>query len=134
MKMKTGLWIDHRKAVIAALTDKGEEIRQISSNVERQLQRTGDSPLKGPYDQRQLPAEDNRQRAFRGHLNQFYDAVVATLRKAESILIVGPGEAKIDLCKRLEKSHLGARIACVEPAGRMTDRQFAAKVRQYYAK
>jgi hypothetical protein len=25
MKAKVGLWIDHRKTIVAALTDKGEE-------------------------------------------------------------------------------------------------------------
>ena len=134
MKIKAGLWIDHRKAVIAALTDKGEEIREIFSNVERQLPRSVGSPGTDRYDPRQLPAEDSRQRTFQHHLNRFYDTVVATLRKAESIMIFGPGEAKLDLRKHLEKVHLGDRIARVEPAGRMTDRQFAARVRQYYAK
>ena len=31
MKTKVGLWIDHRKALIVAVTDKGEEIRLILS-------------------------------------------------------------------------------------------------------
>lgn len=29
MRTKVGLWIDHRKALIVAVTDKGEEIRLI---------------------------------------------------------------------------------------------------------
>ena len=29
MKTTVGLWIDHRKAVIVAVTDKGEEIKLI---------------------------------------------------------------------------------------------------------
>jgi hypothetical protein len=29
MKTNVGLWIDHRKALVVALTDKGEEIRLI---------------------------------------------------------------------------------------------------------
>jgi hypothetical protein len=133
MKTKAGLWIDHRKAVIVVLADQGEEIGLILSKAERQLERSGDSPPKGSRDSRQLPPEDNSQRAFRMHLGLYYDAVVATLRKAESILIFGPGEAKTDLQKRLVKNKLGARIAAVEPADRMTDRQVAAKVRKYFA-
>jgi len=53
MKTKVGLWIDHRKAIIVAVTDKGEEIRLIISKVERQLRRSGDSPLEGAYDKAQ---------------------------------------------------------------------------------
>ncbi len=50
MKTTVGLWIDHRKAIIVAVTDKGEEIGLIISKVGKQLRRSGDSPLKGPYD------------------------------------------------------------------------------------
>lgn len=134
MKTKAGLWIDHKKAVIVALTDHGEEIGLILSKVERQLERTGGSPLKGPYDPQQLAAENSRQRAFRAHLNMYYDAVIASLRDAESILIFGPGEAKGELKKRFEKNKMGARIAGVETADKMTNRQIAAKVRQRFAK
>jgi len=37
MKRKVGLWIDHRKAVIVAITDKGEEVSLISSNIEKHI-------------------------------------------------------------------------------------------------
>ena len=133
MRTKVGLWIDHRKAIIMVVTDKGEEIGLIVSKVEKQLQRSGDSPLKGRYESQNVPAEDSRQKTFTGHLNIYYEAVIACLRDAESILIFGPGEAKGELKKRLEKSELGGRIAGVETVDKMTDRQIAAKVRQYFA-
>ena len=60
-------------------------------------------------------------------------AAIACIRDAESILILGPGEAKGELKKRLEKSKLGGRIAGVETVDKMTDRQIGAKVRQYFA-
>jgi hypothetical protein len=94
MKTKAGLWIDHRKAIIVAVSDKGEEIGLIVSRVEKQLQRSGDSPLKGRYESLKVPADDSRQRMLTGHLNIYYDAVIAGLCDAESILIFGPGEAK----------------------------------------
>jgi len=133
MRTKVGLWIDHKKAIIVAVTDKGEEIGLIVSKVEKQLQRSGDSPLKGRYESYNVPADDSRQRTFTGHLNIYYEAVIACLRDAESILIFGPGEAKGELKKRLEKSKLGGRIVGVETVDKMTDRQIAAKVRQYFA-
>ena len=134
MKPKVGLWIDHRKAIIVAISDKGEEVGLIVSKVEKQLQRSGDSPLKGRYESLKVPADDSRQRMLTGHLNIYYEAVIAGLRDAESILIFGPGEAKDELKKRLEKSKLGGRIIGVETVDKMTDRQIAKKVRQYFAK
>ena len=134
MKTKVGLWIDHRKATIVTVTDKGEEIGLIISRVEKQPRRSGDSPLKGPYEAHHVQAQDSRQRALTGHLNIYYDAVIASMRDAESILIFGPGEAKGELKERLEKHGLGGRIAGVETVDRMTDRQVAVKVRQYFPK
>ncbi|MGD0948636.1 MAG: hypothetical protein ABSA52_14550 [Candidatus Binatia bacterium] len=133
MKTKVGLWIDHRKAIIVAVTEKGDETALVISKVEKQLRRSGDSPLKGTYEPGRVPADDSRQRTFTGHLNIYYEAVIACLRDAESILIFGPGEAKGELKERLEKGKLGGRIAGVETVDKMTDRQIAAKVRQYFA-
>ena len=134
MKTNVGLWIDHRKAVIVTVTDTGEEIRLIISKVEKQLRRSGHSPLKGPHEPQQVPAQDSLQRAFTGHLNIYYDAVIASIRDAESILIFGPGEAKGELKQRLERNNLGGRIGGIETVDKMTDRQIAAKVRQHFPK
>jgi hypothetical protein len=132
MKKEVGLWIDHRKAVIVVITDKGEEIKLIVSKVEKQLRRSGGSPLKGPHEASQVPADDSRERAFTGHLNIYYDAVIASIRDAEAILILGPGEAKVELKKRLESEELGGRIVGIETVDKMTDRQIVARVRQRF--
>jgi hypothetical protein len=133
MITKVGLWIDHEKAIVVAITEKEEEITLIISMVEKQLRRSGDSPLKGSYESQQVPADDRRQRTYTGHLNIYYDAVIASIRNAESILIFGPGKAKDELKKRLEKNSLGRRVVGIETVDRMTERQIAAKVRQYFA-
>ena len=134
MRAKVGLWIDHRKAIVVTVTDKGEEIVLTISAAEKQLRRSGDSPLKGPYESQQVPADDSRQRTLAGHHNLYYDAVIACIGDAESILIFGPGEAKGELKKRLEKSKLGGHIVGIETVDKMSDRQIATKVRQYFVK
>jgi hypothetical protein len=132
MGTKAGLWIDHRKALIVAVTDKGEEIRLIISKVEKQPGRSGGMRSTTPYEAQQVPADDSRERKFTGHLNIYYNAVIASIRDAESILILGPGEAKGELKKRLVRNKLGGRIVGIETIARMTDRQIAAKVRRYF--
>ena len=129
-----GLWIDHRKAIVVAVTDKGEELGLVISKVEKQRRRSGASPLKGSYESQRVPADDSRQRTFTGHLNLYYDAVIACIGGAESILLFGPGEAKGELAKRLERINLAGRIASIETVDKMTDRQIAAKVRKHFAK
>jgi len=131
MRTKVGLWIDHRKALIVAVTDKGEEIRLIISKVE-QPGRSGGIRSTAPYESQLVPADDSRERRSTGLLNIYYNAVIACIRDAESILIFGPGEAKGQLKKRLERDKLGGRIVGIETIDRMTDHQIAAKVRRYF--
>ena len=134
MSTKVGLWIDHRKAIVVAITEQGEKIEEIGSGVEKQLQRGGDRPLDGDYEVVQVPADDRRQRDFTKHLNIYYAAVITSIRDAESILIFGPGEAKGELKEQLEKNHLGRQIVDIETVDKMTNPQIAAKVREYFAK
>ena len=133
MKDKAGVWIDHHKAVIVLVTPGGEHTAVIVSKVEKHLERSGDSPLKGRYESLQVPADDGRQKALTGELNIYYDAVIAALRNADSLIIFGPGEAKGELKKRLVKNKLGGRVAAVETVDKMTDRQIAAKIREYFS-
>ncbi|HJX37197.1 MAG TPA: hypothetical protein VJ714_01225 [Anaerolineae bacterium] len=132
MRTTVGLWIDHKKAVVVAVTDEGEEMELTISKVEKQLRRSGDSPLKGRYESLQVPADDSRERKLTGQLNIYYDAIIASIRDADSILLFGPGEAKGELQEHIEKSNLRGRIVAVETVDKMTNRQIAAKARQFF--
>ena len=134
MSTKVGLWIDHRKAVVVSITEKGEKIKEIESDVEKQPRRSGDSPLKGTYEPVQVPADDSLQRAFTGSLNVYYDKVITSIGSAESILIFGPSTAKDELKERLKENNLDSCIVGIETVDKMTDHQIAAKTRQYFAK
>ena len=133
MSGKGGIWIDHRHAVIVLL-GPAEEVRTIDleSHVEKHAQRDGDSPLKGPYEAHQVPADDRRQMALTGKLDGYYDAVIEAVGDLDAMVIFGPGEAKGEFRKRLDKHKLGARVAGVEAADKMTERQITAKVRDYF--
>ena len=132
MRTKVGLWIDHRKALIVTVTDKEEEIRLVISKAEKQPGRHDGIRSTTSYESQLVPADDSSQRKLTGHLNIYYDAVIACVRSAESILIFGPGEAKGELKKRLERDKLGGRIVGIETIDKMTNRQIAAKVRRYF--
>lgn len=132
MSSQAGVWIDHRKALIVALTPDGERTTLITSKVEKHLERGGDSPMKGRYESRQVPADDSRQRALTGELNVYYDAVIAGVRGFDELLLFGPGEAKGELHKRILKMKLKGRVVAVETEDKMTDPQIVAKVRKHF--
>jgi len=132
MKRKTGLWIDHRKAVIVFLTGQDEEIKIIKSNVEKQIRRSVASRSGGPFESQAVQSDDRQQRGFTGHLNNYYNEVISCVRDSESILIFGPGESKGELKKHLEGEGLGGIIVGLETVDKMTEPQIAAKVRQHF--
>ena len=123
MKESVGLWIDHKKAVIVFVAGQDREIKLISSDIEKHHRQSGVA----------MPADDVRQRELTGHLNSFYDEVVSCIRKSESILILGPGEAKGELRKRLEKDNLSRRIVGIKTSDKMTDKQIVAVVRGHFS-
>jgi bisphosphoglycerate-dependent phosphoglycerate mutase len=124
MKKEVGLWIDHRKTVVVTISGKMEETTQIASRVEKHVRYAGGAEGSVP--------EDQVDRRFLAHLRSYYDEVIAHVRDAESILIMGPGEAKGELVKRLKSESLGERIVGVETVDKMTDPQIAARVRQQF--
>jgi len=127
MKKQIGLWIDHRKAVIVIVTEEGEELKKITSNIEKHVRFTGGNASEDGS------TEDVRDRQYGNHLNSYYDEVIAVIRGADSIQIFGPGEAKGELEKRLEREGLKAHIFAIETVDKMTDRQISAKVRDHLA-
>jgi hypothetical protein len=127
MKKQAGLWIDHRKAVIVIISDDGEEIKTIVSDMEKHVRFSGGDGSEDGY------SEDVRDRQFGNHLNSYYDQVISVVRNADSIQIFGPGEAKGELEKRLKNEGLKDHALSVETADKMTDRQVSAKVREHFS-
>lgn len=125
--MDAGVWIDHRRAVLVIITNRGEEMHEIPSNIEKST-RGKDGMGSGDG-----TTEDMRDSKYWPRLNRFYDSIITVLRGADTILIFGPGEAKEELVKRLGREGLKRRVVAVETVDKMSDRQIAAKVRKRIA-
>ena len=137
LKKKTssgkGVWIDSRTAVIADIQGgEAVAVKRITTDFERQLRLPGGRRGRTAYGPQTAPSDDMRETMSKENLQVFFGDVVAALRGAQSIIIFGPGEAKDELEKRLVRDGLGDRINGVEPAGRMSDRQIAAKARGHF--
>lgn len=128
MKKEVGLWIDHRKAVIVTIEGEHEDIREIQSNMEKHVRFSSGTQSNDSDHPNGSISEDIRDRQFEGHLDNFYDEIIALINKADSIWIFGPGEAKGELEKRLKRAGFGGCIAGVETVDKLTDRQIVAKL------
>ena len=133
MATKAGVWIDHKQAIVVLVTDAGKEIKKVAFDIGQAIRSTGGSRSKNPYKPNQYVAEDTLERKLGNDRNNYYDDVIASIRGAEALLILGPGEAKGEFLKRLQSKKLRGVTVELETADKMTDRQIAAKVGQHFA-
>ena len=132
-KRNAGVWIDHPKALMVLMTPAGEPTSLTVSKVEKHPQRSGDSPLKGRYAADQVPADDSRQKAaHRGtqRLLRRSDRGSSECRFVHHFW-TGRGQGRAE--EAALKRKLRGRVAAVETADKMTDRQIAAKVRGHFS-
>jgi hypothetical protein len=132
MMKNIGLWIDHKKAIIVVQSEQGENIQKIESGVGRHVSYRGASHPKSPYSAQYQQGDNQLDNKFNEQLNKFYDKIIAHLRAAGAVLIFGPGEAKVELEKRIVHEKVRVQIAGIETADKMTDPQVVTKVRKYF--
>lgn len=132
MTITAGVWIDHRKAVLVKMINSSEEIQEIPSQVDKAYQPPIGPASKQPGRPHGFVAEDVLERKFMSQLNVFYDEVLRSLQGVESLLILGPGEAKGEFHKRLKTKKFPCSSVEVEAADQLTDPQLAAYVRQHF--
>ncbi|MDX1929507.1 MAG: hypothetical protein SFV81_23470 [Pirellulaceae bacterium] len=129
MAGKMGVWIDHRKAVIVTFENGKEQIQEMDSDVEKHVRDSGGAGSGGAsHGAQDVMAGDKRDRKYQNHLNTFYDRVVQALLHAEGIVILGPGEAKGELDKRITNKEMRQRVLLVETSDKLTNPQLVAKL------
>lgn len=133
MATKAGVWIDHKQAIVVLVTDAGNEINKITFDIGQPIRSTAGSRSKNPGKRNQFVAEDTHERKLGNDRKDYYDDVIASIRGAEALLILGPGEAKGEFLKRLQSKKLRGINVELETADKMTDRQIAAKVGLHFA-
>lgn len=130
MTRNIGLWIDHKQAYI--VHEGAEKPEVIASNVEARVRYSGGTRIGGQYNQR-VDSELRYNDRFQHQLREYYENVIAAIRDAEQILIFGPGEAKLELEREIQKSKpLAKKVVKVETTDKMTENQIMAYVREFY--
>jgi tellurite resistance protein len=67
------------------------------------------------------------------HLHNFYQEIIKKFENIGNIFIFGPGEAKSELAKEIEKlKDQHAEIAAVETCDKLTENQIIAKVKSFF--
>ncbi len=130
MDRNIGLWIDHKQAYLIWYKDGRIEV--IASHIEPPAHYSGGTQLGGKLNQK-ADMELRHNDRFRLQLNKYYQQVISALKDADSIFIMGPGEAKIEFQKAMKRNKsINARLLKVETADKMTKNQMVAHVRRFY--
>jgi hypothetical protein len=133
MAGKMGVWIDHRKAVVVTFENGKENIHEMDSDVEKHVRDSGGAGSGGAsHGAQDVMAGDKRDRKYMNHLNSFYDRVIQALVHAEGIVILGPGEAKGELDKRITDKEMRQRVQLVETSDKLTNPQLVAKLSEHF--
>jgi hypothetical protein len=124
MSHDVGVWIDHKKAVIVSISAGQVTTRTLESDV-------------GPHPHYSGSQEGGGEKKYEERhnlrLDQYYDEVISQLGQPDALLLFGPGEAKLQLKARLDRSRVPSESSIVvERTDKLTDPQIVAKVKEHY--
>jgi len=135
MKMEKlfGLWVDHEKAIIVSLMRGSHKVIHVESEVEGHFRLKDDSQSISPSNLQGNTIESKMDSRYRKYLNIYFQQIINLLKEAKRIFIFGPGEAKIELKKMIEKNKLFSnKISDIETTDKLTEPQIVAKVKKYF--
>ena len=143
MKKFAGIWLDHRQAIVVCLKsdpdpfdEAQESVEIIESDVERKVRLSGGSRShKTPYGPQETSVDGKMEDRIKRHLKKYYQNIIQRIEDSDRLYIFGPGEAKIELRKEIEKKKaFASKKLQVETADKMTEKQIAARVREFFAR
>ena len=132
MNRELGLWIDHKQAFL--IWSGAKKVDVIPSNLEPRAHPVSGARIGGKYNQH-VDSELRINDRYNQQLQKFYGQVIEVLQTADSIFIMGPGEAKRELEKALaRRKSLRERLVKVETADKMTINQMIAYVKEFFTR
>ncbi len=134
MKNNTGIWIDHREAVLVSVEGENISVQYLESGAESHFKPSGGWKAGGTNVAQSVVKEKSAEESRMHQYHAFFQQIIALLGDSDSIALFGPGEAKGELAKEIRSNHdLQNRITAVETCERMTENQLTAKVKAYFA-
>jgi hypothetical protein len=142
VKNYIGIWVDRGNAVIVS-ANKSEspdelepkvKITEMASEVEKQVRKSGSSWAGNvPWAPQRSVSESKAQACHQRQHSDFYHKIVISIRKADRIFIMGPGETKYGLIEAINKDPLTrGKVAGVHTCGQLALNKIGAKVRSFF--
>jgi hypothetical protein len=134
IKKKIGIWIDHKEAILVSIEGGQTTVERIESDAESHFRPSGGLKVAGTSVAQSVSKEQKADERRKHQFHKFYQMVIKQAGKFDTIFIFGPGGAKLELSKEIEKikSRKG-KIAAVEASDRLTENQIVAKVKSFFS-
>ena len=133
MKKNTGLWIDHKEAIIVSIENGESVVHRVPSGAESHFKPSGGWKSGGTNVAQAVSNEHTAEESRKHQYHVFYQKVIELLDDSSKIAIFGPGEAKVELNKEIGKlKELHKKVTAVEPCERITENQLVAKVKEFF--
>ena len=133
MEKNIGIWLDHEKAAIVAISNGLTEISHLSAEAEGSNHTLHGASSATHFGHQEITPERKIERRHKEHLHHYYQNIIHQISDGEKFFIFGPGEAKIELEKEIKKVNgLASKIIAVESADHMSDHQIAEKVKTVF--
>ena len=125
------VWIDHNRAVVAAIEDGEESLETIRSSAGSRVRPSKGGETVPPSDGQGQINERRRGRRYEQLLSHFYRDVIRHIGRPDELVVMGPAQAKQELKTEIEESLLRDVHVVLETAGEMTDPQVMARLRSF---
>jgi hypothetical protein len=133
MKKNTGIWVDHKAAVLVSIEGDQTFVQHVESGAESHLKPAGGWKAGGTVVAQAVFNEHTADERRKHQYHAFYQKVIELLGDSYRIAIFGPGEAKLELAKEIEKvSEMHKKVTAVEASERMSENQLIAKVKKAF--
>ena len=134
MKKNTGLWIDHKEAVLVSIEGDQTVVQRVVSGAERHHKPSGGWKSGGTAVAQTVSNEHVDEERRKHQYNSFYQKVIELLGDSANLVIFGPGEAKVELAKAIAKlCELHKKVAAIEACDRLTENQLIAKIKTFFS-
>lgn len=132
MSITAGIWIDNYKAVVVLITDEGEQVLQIKSHGDTLGVLPGGARIHYSDAPNEFVPGENYVGSCQTLIDvtQYYDEVISWLNDPDTILVMGPGDAKRECIKRIANKKLKGRVVQAVTVDNMTDCEIVTHMRQ----
>ncbi|MEQ8361874.1 MAG: hypothetical protein RIF39_00790 [Cyclobacteriaceae bacterium] len=131
--MKTGIWIDLKKAVFVNLHKDKKELKTILSEIDPQERTPGESKVSVRFGNQFSNLEKQKENRLNNQTKEYLNLVTKELSHSDAFVIFGPAGMKHELEKLvLKNKDLSKKLQGVKTADSMTDNQIAAWVVDFF--